>query len=323
MPTRPANPHHLAERLKALARMRSKKLHPVRKHAQAWRQLWRYDGPEALDLLVAWTAARIRYAGAKKAVVGVSGGVDSALVACILARAFPAGTLGYILPADSTAADGEDARRLLAALGLPVREIDLGPALAALRPLLTRARPGTNADGNLKTRLRTLTLFHEAAVHRGVYVGTGDLDEGFVGYYTKGSGSDLSPIGSLHKREVRGLVRLALAPISRKLADYFANKPADAGLIPGRLAEEDLGVSYDEIERAVDLLVETCNLYEGGPVPVELDLFSERFARSGLPEATLLRVVELVYRARHKAMGAPTLWRRDDVLSGLWEFESE
>lgn len=318
-----AERHHLAEHLKALARKRLANLPRIRRLAQEFKELWRYDDKAALELIVAWTAERIRFARAKTAIVGVSGGVDSSLVACVLARAFPRGTVGYYLPAESDPADGEDARRLLELLQLPCREIDLTSAVRAMRPLLTRAKPGTTADGNLKTRLRTATLFHEAAVHKGIFVGTGDLDEGFVGYYTKGSGSDLSPIGSLHKSEVRSLVRLALGPVSRRWARYYSEKPADAGLVPGRLAEDDLGVSYEEIELSVDLLVETCNLYESGPVPVEIDLFTQRFARSGLSAQAFERVVDLVFAARHKAVGAPTLWRRDDALSGVWEFDSE
>ncbi len=309
--------------LKALARRRSKGLGPVRDAARRFGALERYDGPEAYALLVEWTKARLRYAKASRAVFGVSGGVDSTLTACVLADALPRGTTAFILPCESQARDEADARALCAALGLPVRRIDLAPALRAMRALVSPADPASTADGNLKTRLRTATLFHEAAVRGALYVGTGDLDEGFVGYYTKGSGADLSPLGSLHKREVRALVRHALGRRDPRLAARLSKKPADAGLVPGRLAEDDLGVTYDELEPALELIFETCALYEGGVVPREVDTFAERLVAAGVSERVFRRVAELIFAARHKATGAPVLWRADTTRLSSAELESE
>lgn len=319
----PARALALALELKAQARRRSRGLDAVRDAARRFAALERYDGPEAYALIVEWTRARLRYAKVSRAVFGVSGGVDSTLTACVLADALPRGAIAYVLPCESSPRDEADARALCAALKLPVRCVDLTPAYLAVRGLLASSPPGSTAEGNLKTRLRTLTLFHEAAVRRALYVGTGDLDEGFVGYYTKGSGSDLSPLGSLHKREVRALVRHALGRRDPKLAARLARKPADAGLVPGRLAEDDLGVTYAELEPALELIFETCALYEGGVVPREVDEFAQRLARSGVTEATFRRVAELVARSRHKAVGAPVLWRADTTRLSSADFESE
>ena len=316
-------PNRLGLKLKALARKRSKNLGRIRELAAAWRDLARYDGPEALQLLVEWTRERLRFAGVDGAVFGCSGGVDSSLTACVLARAAPGRVTGYLLPCESSAKDEVDARALLAALQIECRRIDVGPALRAIEPLLSGTSKASNARGNLKTRLRTMFLFHEAAARKALFVGTGDLDEGFVGYYTKGSGADLAPIASLHKSEVRTLLELALAPIDRKLARRLSRKPADAGLVPGMLAEKELGVSYSEIERSLDVILETCALFEGGVVPREIDLFGEALARSKVSSKAFSRVVELIYRARHKASGPPILWRRDTTRSGLDEFENE
>jgi len=226
----------LALELKALARRRSKGLAEIRALASEFAALPRYDTPEAWALIVRWTAARVKASGKKRVVVGVSGGVDSTLTACVLQAAVPRGTTAYVLPCGSHPSDEKDARALCAALRLPVKRIDLKPAYDAMWALLSPAERVPTASGNLKTRLRTATLFHEAAALNALYVGTGDLDEGFVGYYTKGSGSDLSPLGGLHKEEVRALVRIALGKRDAKLAKRLAAKPADAGLIPGRLA---------------------------------------------------------------------------------------
>ena len=313
----------LALELKALARSRSDGLPQIKELAQRFSSLPRYDTPEAFELIVAWTKARFRFAKVKRAVFGVSGGVDSSLTACVLASALgPRNVTAYVLPCESHPQDERDARALCAALKIPLRRIDLSPALAALRGILSPASAPT-ADGNLKTRLRTLTLFHEASAQGALYVGTGDLDEGFVGYYTKGSGADLSPLGSLHKREVRRLVASALGRTHRALAKRLSQKPADAGLVRGRTAEADLGVTYAEMEGALELIFETCALYEGGVVPREVDEFARALKRSGVSERVFRRVIDLIYAARHKASGAPVLWRADTTRLSSQDYECE
>jgi NAD+ synthase len=312
----------LAKQLKARALSRSRGLGDVRAQARRFGQLRRYDTPEALDAIVAWTRARLAYAKAKGAVFGVSGGVDSTLTACVLARAAPGKVTAFVLPCGSKAEDERDARRLCKALKIPVEKIDLAPAFAAVQALFSKAPEGSNAEGNLKTRLRTMALFHEAGVRGALFVGTGDLDEGYVGYYTKGSGSDLAPIGSLHKDEVRALVRVALGRKAPALAKRLAAKPADAGL-SGRLAEDELGVRYRDIARALEVVFKTCSVFEGGLVPKDAELFAAEFERSGLTEGAFLRVADRVYGARHKAFGAPVLWRDDWAPNPFEELESE
>lgn len=313
----------LALELKALARSRSEGLPAIRELASRFAALPRYDTPQAFELIVSWTKARFRFAKVKRAVFGVSGGVDSSLTACVLAAALaPKNVTAYVLPCESQPGDERDARLLCAALKIPVERIDLFPALTAMRAILTPAK-AANADGNLKTRLRTTTLFHEAAAKGALYVGTGDLDEGFVGYYTKGSGADLSPLGSLHKSEVRRLVAYALGLKDKRLARRLSAKPADAGLIKGRTAEADLGVTYAEMEGALEVIFETCALHEGGVVPREVDEFARVLRRSGVTERVFSRVAELIYAARHKATGAPVLWRADTTRLSAQDFESE
>lgn len=309
--------------LKARARRRSRALADIRALAAQFAALRRYDTPEAYQLVVRWTRARVKATGLRRAVLGVSGGVDSSLTACVLKDALGRGVLAYVLPCGSDPADEADARALCRALGLPVKRLDLGPALDGLLGLLSSAPKAPTARGNLKTRLRTLALFHEAAAQDALHVGTGDLDEGFVGYYTKDSGSDLAPLGGLHKDEVRALLRHALGRYDAKLARRLAAKPADAGLEPGRLAEEDLGVSYTDVARALEIVFETCAVYEGGLVPREVDEFARALDASGLSHQVFLRVAELIATARHKAHGAPVLWRADTTRLSSWEFESE
>jgi NAD+ synthetase len=226
------------------------------------------------------------------------------------------------LPCGSKAGDERDARALCKALGIPVVKIDLQPAFEAVRGIFSPAPLGSNAEGNLKTRLRTMALFHEAGVRGALFVGTGDLDEGYVGYYSKGSGSDLAPIASLHKDEVRALVRVALGKKAPALARRLLKKPADAGL-SGKLAEDELGVRYRDIAGALEVVFQTCAVFEGGLVPKDAGLFAAAFERSGVSEKAFLRVADRVYQARHKAFGAPVLWRDDWAPNPFEELESE
>lgn len=296
--------------LKASARRQGAGLAAMQGVASRFAALGRFDGPEAFHLLVEWTRARFAFAGVKNAVLGVSGGVDSSLVACILSEALPRTTRAYVLPCGSNPRDEADARALCDCLGLPVTRIDLAPAFTALKAVTSSgARGPATADGNLKTRLRTATLFHEAAVHRALLVGTGDMDEGFIGYYTKGSASDVSIIGGLHKGEVRRMLKGALGRFDARLARRLAARPADAGL-SSRTAEEDLGVTYDEIGRALEVVSATCNVVETGLYPREVEHFAEALEASGVSEASFRRIAAHVAANRHKALGLSAPFRR-------------
>lgn len=309
--------------LKAMAKARAQDFRKVREAATVFAGLERYDTRRAFDALVAWTRARLAASGHQRVVFGASGGVDSSLTACVLEAACPGGVTALVLPCHSDPADERDARALCRALHLPIVRKDLGPAFDVLRDTLSPSVRGTSAEGNLKTRLRTMTLFHEASVRGALCVGTGDLDEGVIGYYTKGSASDLAPLGSLHKSEVRALLAVSLGRVNRTLAARLSKKPAAPGLTPGVLAEDELGLSYDVIERCLDLMLETCSVHDAGVVPIEVDEFARAFALSGLTRRDFLQVAALVRAARHKATRAPTPWRRAPGRPGRGELDAD
>lgn len=302
--------------LKARARARAERFGEIRDLARRFTALGRYDTPEAYAYLVKWVRARFAEAGKRKAVLGVSGGVDSSAVACVLQDALgPEHVLACALPCGSNVADERDAAALCKALDLTLTRIDLGPAFEALRQTL--AGGGAAAEANLKVRLRTTALFHLAAVHDALVVGTGDLDEGFIGYYTKGSSSDISVLAALHKSEVRRLLKWALGRLDPKLARRLAMKPAHAGLGP-HTAEQELGVTYDVIERALEVVARSCDALEAGLVPRSVDEFAEAFDASGLTVQEFQRVEALVHRARHKSR-VPVLWRQDPAVRTEFE----
>ncbi|MDR7422127.1 MAG: NAD(+) synthase [Armatimonadota bacterium] len=197
--------------------------------------------------LVRWLRARADETGAVGAVVAVSGGVDSATVAALCARAFPQTTLGVLLPCHSAPHDRADAERVCAALGIPSTTVVLDGVYDALVAAL-RASPQFAehpiALANLKPRLRMTTLYYFANRLNRLVVGTGNWSEAHVGYFTKygDGGVDLLPLGLLVKDEVRALAAHLGVP-----QDIVTRTPS-AGLWPGQTDEDELGLTYEVLD---------------------------------------------------------------------------
>ncbi len=192
-----------------------------------------------------WIRAQVAEAGRVAAVVGLSGGIDSATVAALAKRALGDEVYGVIMPCDSDPADAEDARLLAETLGMTHRTVDLGPVFQVLRDQL--ALPPNMprlAVANIKPRLRMITLYAEAAVHNALVLGTGNRSELEIGYFTKygDGGVDLLPIGSFLKHEVRQLARDLGVP-----ARIIDRQPS-AGLWEGQTDESEMGMTYQELD---------------------------------------------------------------------------
>lgn len=202
---------------------------------------------EVSELLTAWLRERAGEAGALGAVVGISGGVDSAAVAALCLRAFPETTLGVVIPCYNDPRDIEDAESVCAALGLPYTTVVLDPVLDALTSALRDA--GQPADhpmalANLRPRLRMATLYYFANRLNRLVVGTGNRSEAYVGYFTKhgDGGVDLQPIGGLVKSEVRELATYLGVP------QAIVDRTPSAGLWPGQTDEGEMGLTYSALD---------------------------------------------------------------------------
>jgi NAD+ synthase len=208
--------------------------------------------------MAGWLREHVRGAGARGIVVGLSGGIDSAVVARVAQMAVPDGVMAVIMPAHSDPQDAEDARTVADAFRLPVMTVDLTrPADALLvqvqQALGTWPPDGPSADdetatrlaiANLKPRLRMTTLYCLANRLNYLVAGTGNRSEIAIGYYTKygDGGVDLLPLGSLVKSEVRALARHLGVPAR------IVDKPASAGLWLGQTDEGEMGFTYAELE---------------------------------------------------------------------------
>lgn len=187
----------------------------------------------------------IREQAPEGVVIGVSGGVDSAVVAFLCVEALGRdNVMGLFLPSATTPReDFEDAYEVARILGMEWGEIDIQPMLSPYKRLSERTL------GNVKARMR-MTLLYSYANEKGRRVaGTGDYSEHFVGYYTKygDGGTDFEPIGNLTKTEVRKLAGELGVP------QRIIDKPSSPRLWEGHEAEKELGLTYEQIDKVIEM----------------------------------------------------------------------
>ncbi len=204
---------------------------------------------ELANKVIAWMREQVALAKRKGVVFGLSGGLDSAVVAVLCKRAFPDSTLALIMPCYSSETDIEHARAVAKKFHIPTSTIALEGVLDSLLRVLPVGdyEPATKklAEANLKPRLRMLTLYYLANRLGYLVVGTGNRSEISVGYFTKyGDGAvDILPLGNLVKRRVRELA------IYLGMPKEIIQKPPSAGLWVGQTDEGEMGITYEELDR--------------------------------------------------------------------------
>lgn len=181
--------------------------------------------------------------GAKGIVLGLSGGIDSCVVAALAKEAVgKAKVLGLYMPCHSQPQDLADARIIARKLGIKTKLVDLTRAYDTLLKILPSA--GNMPKANLRPRLRMLTLYYFANKFNHMVSGTGNRSELMAGYFTKygDGGVDILPIASLLKRDVRKLAKELGIP------QHIIAKPPTAGLWPGQTDEGEMGITYDTLD---------------------------------------------------------------------------
>ena len=199
--------------------------------------------------LTQWIKEQVLEAKKTGTVVGLSGGIDSAVVAVLCKRAFPDTTLAAILPCYSNKMDVAHAYKVSMKFKIRTELVELDPAYDSLIRILPQGEDyHTNdklAQVNVKPRLRMITLYYLATQLNYLVVGTGNRSEIAIGYYTKygDGGVDLLPIGNLVKRQVKELAEYLEIPRE------IINKPPSAGLWEGQTDEGEMGLKYEELDR--------------------------------------------------------------------------
>ncbi len=192
-----------------------------------------------------WMKGVLAGTPAKGFVFGLSGGIDSAVVGGLAKLAVGDAHLGLIMPCHSADADKKDAIEIAEILDLKTEIVDLSSLLDQFLKLL----PETDRVqiGNIKARLRMITLYHYASRLNYLVAGTGNKIEYLLGYFTKyGDGAfDIAPLQDLLKRDVR-LVGRELG-----LPDPLVFRPPSAGLWEGQTDEEEIGLTYEVMDQAI------------------------------------------------------------------------
>ncbi len=206
----------------------------------------------ATDMLTGFIKDAVAKAGMTRCVLGLSGGIDSALSAYLSARALGAeNVLAVRMPyASSSEASLSDAHAVIEDLGLPSLTV---PITAMVEPLFEQF-PDMNAirKGNIMARQRMIILYDQSVAWGGLVMGTSNKTEFLLGYSTiyGDSGVALQPIADLYKCQVRQLARALGVPAS------ILDKPPSADLWAGQTDEDELGFSYDDADQVLYLLVD-------------------------------------------------------------------
>ncbi len=220
-------------------------------------------------------------------ILGLSGGIDSAVLAYLCKRNLKEKTLAVVMPDTEITPnyETEDALKMISLTGIEYKLIDIKPIVKEYSMYL---EPNDWAKGNLRARIRTNILYYYANAKNFLVLGSSDKSEHLIGYFTKfGDGAaDLVPIISLYKIQVR------------KIAEYLGvpknviEKKSSAHLWKEHEAEKEIGVSYEEIDSILYCLFDK-----------KLSL-EETVDRSQIDKSTVEKVYNLYLKSEHKRMPA-------------------
>jgi NAD+ synthase len=176
-------------------------------------------------------------------ILGLSGGIDSAVITYLCSRVLKDKTLAMIMPDSkiSPKKETEEALKIIEKLGTEYKLLDINPIVSEYSKYI---EPNERALGNLRARVRANLLYYYANSKNLLVVGSSDKSEFLIGYFTKfGDGSaDILPIVSLYKIQVRELARFLGVPES------IITQKSSPNLWKGHSAEEEIGVQYEEID---------------------------------------------------------------------------
>lgn len=232
-------------------------------------------------------------------VLGLSGGIDSAVVAYLAVRALGSSKVhAYILPSKTTSKqDLEDAKLIKDSLNingdiLSIEDLHQNFLSLCNNELLPR---GNNilASSNLKPRIRMSILYYYAAIFNSLVVGTGNKTELSVGYFTKhgDGGVDLLPIGDLYKEEVFAVAKELGIP------DSIITKPPTAGLLPNQTDEKELGMTYPILDRLLYLYLEESESTKKIADKLQINI------------SEVQRIISLYENSEHKRKSIPILYK--------------
>ena len=256
------------------------------------------DTGVARRVITAFIRAQLAQAGFERALVGLSGGIDSALVAFLVAEAIGADRLLCVLMPyrASSPASRSDAEEVVRRLGCASELVDITPIVDGY--FGQDGNPGSGGPmaleasalrrGNAMARARMLVLYDRSVTWRGLVVGTGNKTESLIGYTTLfgDSASAFNPIGDLYKSQVRQL------SVAVGVPDAIIRKAPSADLWPGQTDEQEAGFSYPQLDRLLFWMIDRRHS-------------DEELAAMGFDPAVIERVGRLVAVSEFKRQVPP------------------
>jgi NAD+ synthase len=241
------------------------------------------DVGATLQILEGFIKTEVMRTGLNRVVLGLSGGIDSTLAAYLAVRALgPSGVVGVLMPhRASSASSVRDAETVVGALGIVAERFEISELVDVFAA--KAGAIGARRLGNVMARVRMLVLYDRSVEHDALVLGTSNKTELLLGYGTIHGdlASALNPLGDLYKTQVRELSKALAVPKA------ILDKAPSADLWPDQTDEADLGVSYDEVDRILALLVDA-------------RVSPGTIVTKGFRRATVLRVQRLVMRSQFK-----------------------
>ncbi|MEZ5334334.1 MAG: NAD+ synthase [Methanolobus sp.] len=214
------------------------------------------DIEKAENIIVEFIREKTKEAGVKGAVVGLSGGIDSALTAYLTVEALgKENVLGIHMPELNLtpAEDVLDATEVASRLGIEFKTVNISEILDGfMNSIPESSTDNSHCNGNLKARIRMCVLYYYANMMSRMVMGTGNKTEILLGYFTKygDGGVDIEPIGDLYKTEVREMSKLMGVP------EEIITKAPSARLWEDQTDEDELGITYELVDRFLALVME-------------------------------------------------------------------
>jgi NAD+ synthetase len=250
------------------------------------------DTQNAVEDICSFIKNKLEESKADGLVIGLSGGIDSSTVAYLCSKVLESDKiLGLILPSETTSSgDIEDAKTVAENLGIKYKNLHIDPLIEPFPELCPECSDSALANGNLKARIRMMLLYYHSNSMNRLVMGTGNKTELLVGYFTKygDGGVDVLPIGDLYKTHVREIAEYIGVPKN------IIEKAPTAGLWTGQTDEEELGITYELLDKVLYLMVD-----ENLDIPDVAE-------RLKIEENEVLRVKNMVRSSKHK-LSSPSI----------------